>query len=69
MIVGELVVANDGRLIVGTASGIYREGRDAPMDYIPGSVVEADSLALVALYESTGGPNWFSNRNWLEGPV
>ncbi|OYT12981.1 MAG: hypothetical protein B6I19_07385, partial [Bacteroidetes bacterium 4572_114] len=28
-----------------------------------------DSLALVAFYNSTGGPNWDNNANWLTGPV
>jgi len=32
-------------------------------------VAEQDSLALVALYNSTDGPNWTHNDNWLEGPV
>ena len=32
-------------------------------------VVEQDSLALVALYESTNGPDWVDNTNWLSGPV
>ncbi|MBN2416026.1 T9SS type A sorting domain-containing protein [bacterium] len=29
----------------------------------------ADSLALVALYNSTDGPNWNNRTNWLAGPV
>jgi len=33
------------------------------------SVVEADSLALVDLYNATDGPNWTDNSNWLSGPV
>ena len=32
-------------------------------------VVESDSLALVALYNATDGPNWDDNTNWLSGPV
>ena len=28
-----------------------------------------DSLALVALYNSTNGPNWTNNDNWLSGPL
>ncbi|MBN1780099.1 T9SS type A sorting domain-containing protein [bacterium] len=28
-----------------------------------------DSLALVALYNATDGPNWTNNTNWLSGPV
>ena len=28
-------------------------------------VVESDSLALVALYNSTNGPNWNDKTNWL----
>ena len=32
-------------------------------------VVEQDSLALVALYDSTDGANWTNNENWLTGIV
>jgi len=32
-------------------------------------VQEQDSLALVVLYNSTNGPNWANNMNWLSGPV
>ena len=32
-------------------------------------VTEQDSLALVALYDATDGPNWNTNTNWLTGPV
>lgn len=28
-----------------------------------------DSLALVALYNATDGPNWFDHTNWLTGPL
>jgi len=28
-----------------------------------------DSLTLVDLYNSTGGPSWYNNTNWLNGPV
>ena len=30
---------------------------------------EQDSLALVAFYHATGGPNWTNDRDWLKGPV
>ncbi|MFC2125859.1 leucine-rich repeat domain-containing protein [Bacteroidota bacterium] len=30
---------------------------------------DRDSLALVALYDSTDGPNWNNNANWKTGPV
>lgn len=33
------------------------------------SIPESDSLALVALYNSTNGDDWYSNYNWLSGPV
>jgi len=33
------------------------------------SVAEQDSLALVALFNSTNGPNWKNKTNWLQGPV
>ena len=32
-------------------------------------VSELDSLALVALYNSTNGSSWTDNNNWLTGPV
>lgn len=32
-------------------------------------VSEEDSLALVALYNSTNGGSWNNNSNWLTGPV
>lgn len=32
-------------------------------------VLEQDSLALVAFYNSTGGPGWTNNTGWLTGPV
>ncbi len=31
--------------------------------------IESDSLALVALYNATDGPNWDNNDNWLTGPL
>lgn len=31
--------------------------------------IQTDSLALVAFYEATDGPNWINNTNWLTGPV
>lgn len=34
-----------------------------------GSISEADSLALVALYNSTNGDEWIDNTGWLEAPV
>ncbi len=33
------------------------------------AVNETDSLALVALYNATGGANWTDNTNWLTGRV
>lgn len=32
-------------------------------------VTFSDSMALVALYDSTDGPNWSKQENWLNGPV
>jgi Leucine-rich repeat (LRR) protein len=32
-------------------------------------VTFSDSIALVALYDSTDGPNWSKQENWLNGPV
>jgi Leucine-rich repeat (LRR) protein len=33
------------------------------------SVVESDSLALVAIYNANNGENWLITDKWLEGPV
>ena len=33
------------------------------------AVMRSDSLALVALYNATDGPNWYLQRGWLESPV
>ena len=33
------------------------------------SINTGDSLALVALYNSTNGPSWYNNTNWLSDPV
>ena len=35
-----------------------------------GQVNKQDSLALVDLYNSTNGPNWYNQKNWLtKNPV
>ncbi len=31
--------------------------------------IVTDSLALVAFYNATGGPNWTNHDNWLAGPL
>ena len=33
------------------------------------AVVTQDSLALVNLYNSTNGPQWYAANPWLQGPV
>jgi Leucine-rich repeat (LRR) protein len=35
----------------------------------PPTVITSDSLALVAIYNNTNGPEWTNNANWLSGPV
>lgn len=35
----------------------------------PENSLEMDSVALVALYNSTDGANWNNNENWLTGPI
>ena len=44
-------------------------GTDGATVFITVRGVSADSLALVALYEATGGPSWANDENWLAGPV
>ena len=36
---------------------------------VQAQVAEDDSLALVALYNATDGPNWSDNTNWLTAPM
>lgn len=36
---------------------------------IPVTINKLDSLALVAIYNSTDGPNWYYSNNWLTGRV
>ncbi|MFC1569920.1 leucine-rich repeat domain-containing protein [bacterium] len=40
-----------------------------PLNVILIDAMEQDSLALVALYDSTDGLNWTDNSNWLTGPL
>ncbi len=40
--------------------------RDIP---VKSAVSETDSTLLVNFYNSTDGPNWTNNANWLTGPV
>jgi hypothetical protein len=39
------------------------------MPCLRAQVLPQDSLALVAFYNSTGGPNWTNHSGWLTGPV
>ncbi len=48
-----------GALLLATVSGLT----------VQAQVAEQDSLALVALYNATDGPNWTDNTNWLMAPV
>ncbi|MBN2104644.1 immunoglobulin domain-containing protein [bacterium] len=43
--------------------------KDLKIFSLPPDYSEQDSMALVALYNSTGGANWTNNTNWLTGPV
>jgi hypothetical protein len=42
---------------------------DVGEDTTATGVALQDSLALVALYNSTDGPNWVNVTGWLTGPV
>ena len=43
--------------------GLFTVAQGFPSDPV------TDSLALVALYESTGGPQWTTSTNWLTGTI
>jgi Leucine-rich repeat (LRR) protein len=55
-------------------TAVYDEGESDPSNTVTvvidaPVVIEQDSLALVDLYNSCGGPNWSNHDLWLEGPV
>ena len=43
--------------------------KDINITVLENLLLKADSLALVAFYISTDGPNWTNNSGWLQGPV
>jgi len=45
---------------------LYSRPVNVSVEYPP---IYQDSLALVALYDSTNGANWTNNISWLTGPV
>ena len=59
-----LPLAGVALLIADTLSGSARplHAQD------PGGSVATDRVALMALYEATGGPNWTDNTNWGSAP-
>lgn len=44
-------------------NGLYTVAQGFPSDPV------TDSLALVALFNTTGGPLWINNSDWLTGPI
>jgi hypothetical protein len=44
-------------------NGLFTVAQGFPSDFV------TDSLALVAVYQSNGGPGWLSQTNWLTGNV
>lgn len=69
-------VIYDNPLLCEPISSAYEDWTSDLSTYINSNTCAApygdfvkDSLALVALYESTDGDNWINNDNWLEGDV
>ncbi|MGC1240929.1 MAG: T9SS type A sorting domain-containing protein [Chryseosolibacter sp.] len=65
---GARLINNDGaRMTVKSYSrrltGLFTVAQGFPSDPV------TDSLALVALYNSTGGPAWTNRGNWLSGTI
>lgn len=71
-----------GKLMDSSLSGVYRfnvydqsvprlylETGDLRLNILGPRVEQQDSLALVDLYNSTGGDNWIENAGWLQDPV
>jgi M6 family metalloprotease-like protein len=60
--------------LVYNLTAVYDIGQSLPVmskiQYYPNDyVTEGDSLALVAIYNSTYGPGWINNENWLKTQV
>lgn len=66
-------------LVALDADSVFTVGQSDPRDMVitwaavddtePGYVLPSDSLALVDLYNATGGPDWERNDGWLVDPV
>lgn len=52
-----------------TSNGTACEPEDPTVVDGPPRIATADSLALVALYNSSGGENWINNSGWLTAPL
>ena len=61
---GVATAAGNGSATITATSGSV-SGTAAVTVTLAQVVNEADRAALVALYESTDGPNWIDNTNWL----
>ena len=55
--------------ILDAPTGLAGDGEVEDYQMIIADDFLKDSLALVALYNSTDGPNWTESTNWLTGPV
>lgn len=64
--VGSLAI-NGENIFAGIFYGGVWTRKLSDMIYDP--FIQQDSLALVALYNATDGPNWKNKANWLIGPI
>lgn len=66
----ELILSDEDTILIEWVDQYSTNGFDWTITTETFSTTNAsDSLALVALYNSTDGPNWYNNDHWLSGPV
>jgi Leucine-rich repeat (LRR) protein len=73
LFVGSYFIRASSEIFPKNFKGFYDQATELTMNTQEGkansSVTESDSLALVALYNSTNGDIWRHNENWLSGQV
>lgn len=75
---GDSIIDATDSVYIPTEAGSYWVDIESPSGCItrsgavgigPGNTVQSDSIALVQLYNATGGDSWNNNSGWLETPL
>ncbi|QSE95889.1 T9SS type A sorting domain-containing protein [Fulvivirga lutea] len=68
LVIGNVFLTNGSYYVEVAGSGGCARASN-PIFLLDGTTLESDSLALVELYNTTNGPDWLDNTNWLVGNV